>query len=101
RVGALAGRSAGTVGDRDKARPQRLEPLDRDPQPLLHLRRLRREELEGNARRPGIEIADRVGAEETARDRAWGIGRRIHPWRTRSARAATGTERWVVANNGS
>ena len=66
RVGALARRAAGAVGHRDEARPQRFEPLDRGPQPLFHLLRLRREELERDARRAGVEIADRVGAKQPA-----------------------------------
>src|SRR3954452_8086565 len=66
-MGALAGGAAGSVSNRDKARPQRLEPLDRGPQPLVHVRRLRREELEGNARRAGVKIADRVGRKQAAR----------------------------------
>ena len=49
RVRALAGRAAGAVGDRDEVRVERLEPLRRLPEVRLHLRRLRREELEGDA----------------------------------------------------
>ena len=49
RVGALAGRAAGAVGDRDEVRRERREPRDRLPQGLLHLLGLRREELEGDA----------------------------------------------------
>ena len=56
RVGALSGRSAGAVGDRDEARLQRLEGLDRLPQRLLHLLRLRREEFEAD-----LDVAARFG----------------------------------------
>ena len=49
RVGALARRAAGAVGDRHEVRPQRREPLDRLPQRALHLFGLRREELERHA----------------------------------------------------
>ena len=57
-----AGAAAGAARDRDEARPQRLESLDRLPQPLLHGRALRREELErnlgrGRAVRRGFEHA--------------------------------------------
>ena len=45
-MGALAGRAVGAVGDRDEARRQRRQPLDRLPQRLLHLRIAGREELE-------------------------------------------------------
>ena len=48
RVGALSGRTAGPVSNRDKARMQRLESLDRLPQVLLHLLGLRREEFEAD-----------------------------------------------------
>ena len=51
RVGALARRAAGAVGDRDEGRVERLEPPRRLPQVRLHLRRLRREELERDADR--------------------------------------------------
>ena len=37
RMGALAGRAAGAIGDRDELRRQRRQPLDRLPQGLLHL----------------------------------------------------------------
>ena len=54
-VGALAGRAARAVGDGDEGGVERLEPARRLPQVRLHLRRLRREELErdpdGRARR--------------------------------------------------
>ena len=43
---ALAGRAAGAVGDRDEARMQRRELVDRVPEPLLHDVGLGREELE-------------------------------------------------------
>ena len=61
RVGALAGRPAGSVSNRDKARRQRLKPFDDGPQPLLHLGCLWREELERDARRAVVETADRIG----------------------------------------
>ena len=66
RMSALARRAAGAVGHGDKTRPQRFEALDRGPQPLFHLLCLRREELERNAGRAGVEIAHRVGAEQPA-----------------------------------
>ena len=49
RVGALAGRAACAVGDRDESRVERLEPPRRLPEARLHLARLRRKELEGDA----------------------------------------------------
>ena len=88
RMGALAGRAAGSVSNRDKARPQRLDALDHGPEPLVHVRRLRREELEGDARRAGVEIADRVGREQAARRRAGQTQRIVvHPCSTLSAKA--------------
>ena len=48
RVGSLARRSARAIRDRHKARLQGLESLDRIPQRLLHLLRLRREEFEAD-----------------------------------------------------
>ena len=50
-MGALARRAAGAVGHRHEARSERLQPLHRRPEPRLHLRRLGREELEGDQRR--------------------------------------------------
>ena len=61
RVGALAGRAAGSVSNGDEARRQRFEPFDDLPEARLHLRRLWREELERHARRGAVEIADRIG----------------------------------------
>src|SRR5512133_1391918 len=61
RVGALAGRAAGSVSNGDKARRQRFEALDDLPETRLHFRRLRGEELEGDAGRGAVEIADRIG----------------------------------------
>src|SRR5579871_5622996 len=58
RVRALARRAAGAVGDGDEARRQRRQALDRIPQVLLHLLRLRREELEGDADRTGIAVVE-------------------------------------------
>ena len=45
--GAIAGRAAGAVGDRDEARTQRLQVSDGLPQSCLSLIGLRREQLEG------------------------------------------------------
>src|SRR5437763_8310976 len=56
RVGALAGRAAGSVSNGDEARRQRFEPFDDLPEARLHLRRLWREELERHARRGAVEI---------------------------------------------
>ena len=56
RVGALARRTAGAVGDRHEVRPQRREPLDGLPERALHLVGLRREELE-RARGGGVPPA--------------------------------------------
>src|SRR5690606_7460288 len=52
-VGALAGRAAGAIGDRDEARIERRQAQHAAPQAFLHLRRLGREELEGDLQRPG------------------------------------------------
>ena len=67
RMGPLAGRAAGAVGHRDEARRQRFKPLDHLPQPQFHLGGPRRREFEGDTRRTGIEIANRVGGEQAAR----------------------------------
>src|SRR5205085_11316394 len=45
---ALAGRSAGAIGHGNEARLERLESLDRLPQRLRHLFRLRRKEFEAD-----------------------------------------------------
>ena len=50
-MGAIAGRAAGAVSDRNEARGKRLQPLDRRPQLLGHLIGLRREELERDLER--------------------------------------------------
>src|ERR1700687_6165653 len=49
-MGALPGRSAGAIGDRDEIGRERRETLDGLPQAALHLLRLRREELERDRR---------------------------------------------------
>ena len=46
RMGARLGGAAGTVGDRDEARLQRLQPADAGPKLLLQRLGLRRKELE-------------------------------------------------------
>src|SRR3546814_19209493 len=45
-VGALAGRAAGAIGDRDEARRERLQRLPRLPHGLLHLLRPGRDAFE-------------------------------------------------------
>src|SRR6478672_7878110 len=58
RMSTFPRRSAGAVGDRNEARAERLESLDRLPQRLLHLLRLRREEFEAD-----LDVAARFGEE--------------------------------------
>ena len=92
RVGKGAATGAGSVVTGDVAAGEKVAGGE-----LFHLRRLGREELERDAWRPGVEIADRVGAEEAARGRPWSIGGQVvHPG-TRSTRAAAACGR--VANN--
>src|SRR5262249_3861920 len=81
RMRALARRSAGPISHRDEARPQWLEAFDFGPQALLHLLRLRREEFERDARRAGVEIADRIGGEQSA-------SMVLHQWSSPSTSAA-------------
>jgi hypothetical protein len=52
-VGALAGGAAGAIGDGDELRIKGSETLDGGPERRLHLRGLRREELEGDLDRTG------------------------------------------------
>ena len=62
--GAVAGRAAGAVGDRDEGRPQRLELAQRLPELPLALVGLGREELEGErpaARRRAARATGRAG----------------------------------------
>ena len=66
RMSAFTGRAARPICHRNKARGQRFEALYDVPQPLLHFRRLWREEFEGDARRSGVEIANRIGGKQAA-----------------------------------
>ena len=59
-VGALARRAVRAVGDRDEARRERREPLDRRPQRLLHRRVVRRKELEGHRDGPPATAGSRT-----------------------------------------
>src|SRR5271168_4265115 len=60
-VSAFAGRTAGAVGHGDKCGVQRLEPGRRLPQVRLHLRGLRREELERDVNMRSGAAAQRNG----------------------------------------
>ena len=73
RVGALARRAAGAIGDRDEVRPQRREALDRFPERILHLVRLRWEELERDA---DADAAVAAGAHEISDHHATSCARR-------------------------
>ena len=64
-VGALAGRSAGAIGDRDEARLQRRQRLDRAPQRLVHRVGLGREEFEADG-----DVAARLGEQRRMVGRA-------------------------------
>ena len=85
RVRALARRAAGAVGDRDEIRRQRRQPLDRLPQDLFHLRRLRREEFERHLDAAALAAGETAGAARSSRHLPL---RRLPPCSARASRAS-------------
>jgi len=69
-VGAVPRRPAGAVGDRDEARRERRQRLDRLPERFFHLLRLGREEFEADS-----DIAGGVGEERAVDPRPRGAER--------------------------
>ena len=76
RVGALARRAAGAIGDGNEIRLKRRQPADRLPQRLLHLRGFGRKEFERHAdaaRLAGIDEAAFTRRVHQATSRVFGV----------------------------